>query len=118
MFNNEISTIIDRYIPKNVSESHELTPSILQQAERRQRIRKVCSEYAQTRSDAKYFGNHSNYNQEVNRNSFLIEEKSKTVYCVNHKAGSTTWMAVLANVHGDQELLERMRVDNLYYKYD
>ena len=42
--------------------------------------------------------------------------QSKTIYCYNHKAGSSTWMAAYSELVDDINFVRRVRKNELYYK--
>ena len=98
-------------------------------ARRRKVISAVCKRYrgekskkvkrrgAKRKSNTTYFAVAEAYDQTVNKWSFLLEpEKTRSAYCFNHKAASTTWMSIFARLEGDEDFLEEMRRTQQYYK--
>ena len=61
-----------------------------------------------------HVGKHPRYSQKIGRN-WLVDPKSKSAYCFNHKAASTTWMAVFTKLYGDKEFLEQAEKSQMYY---
>lgn len=47
-----------------------------------------------------------------------MEPRSRSLYCVVHKAASTTWMSLFARVYRaeDEDFVERMEKSGAYYK--
>ena len=58
------------------------------------------------------------YDQTVGKSFLLETEKTRSAYCFNHKAATTTWMSVFARLEGDEDFLEEMQRTQQYYKYE
>ncbi len=77
----------------------------------------MCSQHLRTRSASSYFSIDPLYDQSEVSKSFLVEEKSKTIYCFNHKAASSMWMAAYVKLHGDENLTKEITDSEHYYKF-
>ena len=60
-------------------------------------------------------GKHTRYDQKIDTRYWMVDPKSRTSYCFNHKVASTTWMAVFAKLQGDEEFLKQAEEDGMYY---
>ena len=100
----------------------------LSKSRRRKVISSVCKRYrgrrlgknrrgAKRKSNTTYVAVDELYDQTLGRSSFLLDaEKTRSAYCFNHKAASTTWMSIFARLEGDEDFLEEMRRTQQYYK--
>ena len=92
-------------------------------------ISSVCKRYrarklgknrrgAKRKSNTTYLAVDEMYDQTVGKSFLLETEKTRSAYCFNHKAASTTWMSVFARLEGDEDFLEEMQRTQQYYKYE
>ena len=70
------------------------------------------------KSNTTYLAVDELYDQTVGKSFLLETEKTRSAYCFNHKAASTTWMSVFARLEGDEDFLEEMQKTQQYYKYE
>ncbi|TRY70203.1 hypothetical protein TCAL_09643 [Tigriopus californicus] len=87
----------------------------LEQIRRQDVITRVCARHRKKKSPEKYIGTSSQYSQSITK-KFIIEEKSKTVFCFNHKVASSTWMTFYAKVDNDPRFLADMERTGMSYK--
>lgn len=86
----------------------------LEQIRRQDVITKVCSRHRKKKSPEAYLGTSSQFTQSITKH-FLIEEKSKTVFCFNHKVASSTWMYFYAQVDHDPSFLKQLEKTGMAY---
>ena len=87
----------------------------LEQVRRRAVRKDVCERYKKRAFNQKYESTVPMYSQKM-RKFFLTDEKSKTIYCFNHKAASSTWMALFSRLYGDEQFLKELEESHAYYR--
>ena len=71
---------------------------------------------AKRNSNTTYIATNELYDQTLGKSFLLDAEKTRSAYCFNHKAASTTWMSIFARLEGDEDFLKEMRRTQQYYK--
>jgi galactokinase/mevalonate kinase-like predicted kinase len=78
------------------------------QEKRIQRIHKVCDKY----QDQDYLI----YAGIKMKRSFVIDDQSRTIYCFNHKAASSTWLSVYTSLYKDKSVVREIMQNTLFYR--
>ena len=63
-----------------------------------------------------YKARHSKFSQRIKSHHILLEPKTQTAYCYNHKSASSTWMKLLARVHNKERKFDSIVDSGKYYK--
>lgn len=99
--------------------STELPPS-LEQSRRRDVVRRTCLANQVTRTATLYRSSDPRQSQSLpdlwrwaangkHRGQFLSDDAlTHTLYCYNHKAASSTWMAAFVHLHPDPKMEEKL----------
>ena len=102
----------------NATHADSSAPS-LEQARRRQRVDLACQAHERMRNLYVYKSKAAGglYDQTVS-NNFLVEPRSRSLYCVVHKAASTTWMSLFARIYRDEDeaFVSELERTGAYYK--
>ena len=101
----------------------------LEQYRRKETIRKVCQKYGNPKGfqkiksfikDPKVGRISQQWPREVthetNNLQYVLILQSETIYCFNHKAGSSTWMAAYSELVDDINFVRMTRKTQQYYK--
>ena len=96
-----------------------------EQYRRKELVRKVCQKYDNPKELQQVKSFIMDPKVRVRAPASLLQQsatyhhvlfQSKTIYCFNHKAGSTTWMAAYSELVDDKDFVKMTRKNKQYYK--
>ena len=54
----------------------------------------------------------------IDPQNIILEPKSHTAYCFNHKVASTAWMRLFTKMHAEEKNFKSIVDSKAYYKYE
>jgi len=113
---NEAGNKLERKNNSNIlGDENEIT---VMMKNRTDHIRNICERYESEEDNSCVFAGRDVFmKQDIhNKNHFLKDPKTGTIYCFNHKVASSSWMSVYAHLENNPKyLLDMMKTRN-YYK--
>ena len=85
-------------------------------------IREACHKYAsakqklQTRKSLTYQAKETKWSQEIHPSSFIVEPRSRSIFCINRKVASSRWQLLFNQIHSDEPYISGLLQSGQNYK--
>lgn len=86
-----------------MSSSRVYNAHLFLQSRRRKVMELVCQRYEKSRNLYQYRSTKGQIHTQTLGQNYLIDPKTKSVYCFVHKVASSSWMALYAKLYRDRD---------------